>query len=182
MKKILLWVGLGFLLFIILVGITFGVLMVLNPVDADIQMDTVTGDQKLAREMLAQKQQEIDQLHAELDSLLIDLEKNNLARDSLAEENDFNAGLIREYRKTIEMLNAELSVETKKNLSVKELAKTYESMKINEMQPIVEKLDDHTIMDIYTNISSRNRKNLLMALSAKRAAIITQRIAENGIE
>ncbi len=182
MKKILLWVGLGFLMFILLVGITFAVLMALNPIDDNIKMDTISGDQRLAKEILAQKQSEINQMKSEMDSLHIYIGEICFARDSIAEENDFNASLIREYRKTIEMLNTELSTETKKNLTIKELAKTYESMKIAEMQPIIEKLDDHTVLDLYTNISSRNRKNLLMALPAKRAAVITQKIAVSNIE
>ena len=54
-------------------------------------------------------------------------------------------------------------------------------MKIAEMQPILEKLEDHTILELYENISSRNRKNILMALSAQRAARITQKIANTSM-
>ncbi len=181
MKKILLWIGLGIALFIVLVGITFAILSFLHPLNKEVKLETISGDQKLAKDMLAQKQREIDLVTSELDSLRQDLAETGFIRDSLIEANDFNEGLVREYRKTVDMLKAELATSTKKNLSTKELAKTYESMKIAEMQPILEKLEDHTILELYENISSRNRKNILMALSAQRAARITQKIANTSM-
>jgi flagellar motility protein MotE (MotC chaperone) len=181
MKKILLWTGLGITLFILLVVVTFVVLSFLHPLDKDVKLETISGDQKLAKEMLTQKQKEIELLKSELDSLRQDLVKTSVVRDSLMEASDFNEGLVREYRKTVELLKAELTNYTQKTLSAKEMAKTYESMKITEMQPILEKLEDHTILELYSNISSRNRKNILMALSAQRAARITQKLVNSSI-
>ena len=178
MKKILLWTGIGIGLFAVVVGITFVVFYYLEPVDEDLKVEMMSGDEKLAKEMIQTKQEQINLLQSELDTLRIQLADIQHVRDSLVEQSEFKDGLIREYQKTVDAMKTELAAETGKRVSIGELAKTYESMKVSEMQPILTKLDDQTVMDLYGHISIRNRKNILMALSASRAALITQKIAQ----
>jgi len=64
------------------------------------------------------------------------------------------------------------------NEDVKQLAKTYEQMKVTEMKAIFSKLDDKTIIALYTNMSARKRPAVLKALSTDRAAKITKELAQ----
>ncbi len=66
----------------------------------------------------------------------------------------------------------------KREEKAKKIAKTFESMKPKEMSAILKNIDDNTVMAIYRNMNNRFKKNLLLALSSKRAA----KLAENYIE
>ena len=50
-------------------------------------------------------------------------------------------------------------------------------MKPKEMKPILSNLDDGTIIAIYNNMSNRNKKMVFQALTPKRAAEITEKLA-----
>ena len=178
MKKVLLWTGIGLGSFIILVVIIFLILSALEPVDEDLAVTLSNGNTMLAKELINQKQKEIDRLYGDIDSLKTVIFDLAAARDSLAEQANFKDGIIREYQKTVETLNAEMTVLNHSSMNIKDLAKTYESMKVDEMKPILANLDDQTIIQLYRNISSRIRKNLLMALNSQRAAQITEQIAK----
>jgi len=73
----------------------------------------------------------------------------------------------------------EKSVQTLKNkkISIKELAKTYETMKVSEIKPILDNVDDDTVIALYKNMGTRTRKNLIKSLSGGRAAQITEKLA-----
>jgi len=58
----------------------------------------------------------------------------------------------------------------------KSLAKTFETMKISEIGRSVAKLNDQALMQIYYKMNGRHRKNLLMAVSADRAARLTEKM------
>lgn len=58
----------------------------------------------------------------------------------------------------------------------KEMAKTLSSMKTKAMGPILNKLDDDTVVLIYKQTGKTARKNILLALSEARAAKITKKI------
>lgn len=178
MKKILYWSAIAFGSFLLLVVIIFMILTYLNPVDEELAVTISNGDTVLAKELINQKQKEIDQLYGEIDSLKTVIFSLTSVRDSLIEQTDFKDGVIREYQKTVETINGELANLNHSSMNVKDLAKTYESMKVDEMRPILSNLDDQTVIQLYRNISSRNRKNLLMALSSQRAALITEQIAK----
>ena len=80
-----------------------------------------------------------------------------------------------------ELLN-KLEMAKRQVISIKDLAKTYESMKPEEMKPILSNLDDGTVIAIYNSMSGRNKKIIFKALNPKRAAEITELLAGNKKE
>lgn len=75
------------------------------------------------------------------------------------------------------------NIETEKlnNISIKEMAKTYENMKVAEIRNIVQQLDDQTIMKLYKNTGTRKRQNILLALGSSSAARITEKVVKDNL-
>lgn len=119
----------------------------------------------------------VDSLQNVIQEMKNDLFVRSLEVDSLNEQITFKDGLIAGYQKTIDDLNDQVLAMNKKELRLKDLAKTYASMKVTDMKPILKKVDDETVIAIYQAMGSRTRKSIMMALSAERAATITQKLA-----
>lgn len=177
MKKIGTWIGIGLGTFVILVVGIFILLNFLDPMDNDMQIDIAVSNIAISKKMIMQKQSEIDSLNNKIEKLNSDLFFSNLNNDSLREQTKFKNNLIEQYKKNINILNKNLLAATKTKVSIQELAKTYDTMKTEEMRPILEKVNDRTVIAIYKNMNSRKRKDILKALSSERAATITQRLA-----
>lgn len=60
--------------------------------------------------------------------------------------------------------------------NAKDLAKTFSSMNVKEIGPILSNLDDETIIQLYVNMNSRTRKNIFLGLPKNRAAEITKQL------
>jgi len=176
-KKIITWGGIGFGVFVVLVAGIFLLLKYLEPMDEEIQLEIAANNNLMSKKLLMLKQSEIDSLNSCIEKLKSDLSFLNLTNDSLKAQSEFKNNFIEEYKKSINQLNNKLTAATKTTLSIQELAKTYESMKTEEMRPILQKVSDKTIIAIYKNMNSRKRKDILNALSSERAAAITQQLA-----
>jgi flagellar motility protein MotE (MotC chaperone) len=175
-KKALLWVGISVAIFVVAVIVTFLVLTYIEPEPtATSQIDLVPNG--VDPKVLEEKKAEINSLNLTILSLKDSLNIQTMRIDSLQEQIQFRDGIIREYTRTVANLNDQVKTLNQRALSVKELAKTFETMKVEDMKPILAQMDDPTVLDLYTNINSRNRKNLLMALSTSRAAQLAQKIA-----
>ncbi len=61
-----------------------------------------------------------------------------------------------------------------KTAKLQAVAKTFEKMSVKQIAPILKNLDDNTLLQIYTNTGSRYKKNILLAINEKRAALITK--------
>jgi len=109
-----------------------------------------------------------------------ELFKYRVLSDSLENELSTKSALVYRYEKTIEDLKKQLEMYTVRENSIKELAKTYEAMTPEEIAPILSNVDDNTIINIYFNMTSRKRQNILRALPSDRAARLTKKIAEMG--
>ncbi len=179
MKKLLIWLGLGVVVFIILVGAIFGVLTYMQSKNEPAAPELLAENGTLNPEILAQKQAEIDTLNAEIARIKGELFNTKLVSDSLLNNNQFISGLLSEYKTTVDDLNDKLLKKQKQAQKIKELAKTYESMKVDEIRPILKNVDDVTVIALYENMSSRSRKIILNSLSSERAALITQQLAGN---
>ncbi len=180
MKKILVYVGIAFVSFIVLVIGIFFVLTYLEPMDENMQADIAASSNSITKKILKQKQIETDSLNTKVDKINSDLFFSNLVRDSLKEQIEFKDRLIDQYKKNIEKLNKDVIAANKITISIQELAKTYETMKTDEMRPILKNVNNKTVIAIYNNMNGRKRKDILNALSSERAALITQRLAEAG--
>lgn len=97
--------------------------------------------------------------------------------DSLNNQLMVQENLINEYKNQNEELLNDLELAKRQVISIKDLAKTYESMKPEEMKPILSNLDDGTVIAIYNSMSGRNKKTIFKSLTPKRAAKITELLA-----
>ena len=102
--------------------------------------------------------------------------------DSLNNQLMLQEEIINEYENRNEELLNKLEMAKRQVISIKDLAKTYESMKPEEMKPILSNLDDGTVIAIYNSMSGRNKKIIFKALNPKRAAEITELLAGNKKE
>ena len=102
--------------------------------------------------------------------------------DSLNNQLMLQEAIINEYQNRNEELLNKLEMAKRQVISIKDLAKTYESMKPEEMKPILSNLDDGTVIAIYNSMSGRNKKIIFKALNPKRAAEITELLAGNKKE
>jgi len=175
-KKALIWVGISVVAFAVLVVVIFVVLSYLEPEPTAVPLTALVPN-GIDPKLLDEKQAEINSLNKTILSLKDSLNLKEMRIDSLQEQVQFRDGIIREYTRTVENLNSQMASANQRTLNVKELAKTFETMKVEDMKPILAQIDDPTVIDLYTNINSRNRKNLLMALSTSRAAMLAQKIA-----
>ena len=102
--------------------------------------------------------------------------------DSLNNQLILQEEILNEYKNRNEEILNKLEMAKRQVISIKDLAKTYESMKPEEMKPILSNLDDGTVIAIYNSMSSRNKKIIFKALNPKRAAEITELLAGNKKE
>jgi len=104
-KKALIWVGIGVTAFAVLVVVIFVVLSYLEPEPAALPIALVPNgvDPKL----LAEKQDEINNLNKTIFSLKDSLNLREMRIDSLQEQIQFRDGIIREYTRTVESLNSQ---------------------------------------------------------------------------
>jgi len=174
--KILIWTGLSIVTFAFLVGLIFVLLTVFGDNSEVAAVDMPSTDSTNIK-LLSKKQNEVDSTQAVLEKLGSELFFSQLEKDSLRDVIGFKDGLIAGYEKTIVQLKERLTALNERSVSIKELAKTYETMKPNEIRPILEKVDDTTVIVLYKNMSSRNRKSIFQALPGDRAAAITKQIA-----
>ena len=177
MKKVVTWVCICLGTFVVLIVGIFLLLNFLEPMDDNMQIDVAANSNKISKNMLVLKQTEIDSLNNKINKLKSDLFFSNLTGDSLREQIGFNNRLIEQYKQNINKLNKDILAATKTKVSIQELAKTYETMKSDEMRPILKNVNNKTIIAIYKNMNSRKRKDIFKALSSERAAAITQRLA-----
>lgn len=165
-------------LVVVLNGIIAGLMTVFFPVSgADVLKDS--GIIESGKELIFNT---LDSLRQRSRKLQRDLFMSQVMLDSIKQQLAAKEELIKEYEKAIDELKKELEGLKKREEGIKELAKTYEAMKPVELKPILEKLDDRTIIDVYFNTSSRKRQNIMKALSPDRAARITKKIASMGVK
>lgn len=176
--NILKWVLIGLITFILAVGAMLGAMIYLSPAP---KKDETAQSVKHAKKKYKGKIPEagtsrkkvhisasegykvrIDSLQHELDSLKT---VHMRAQAQLAEKD-----------KELEKLQSLLAGKADRDARAKDLARTLSSMKVKKMAPILAGLDDRTVIDIYRQMSSANRKNILLGLSGDRAAMVAKKL------
>ncbi len=190
MKNII-WILVGFSLFAGLVAIIFVILNVIDPIEQDqnIPQGKAQNDSILVSDaatdttdmvdslMIIPKITIEDSLREEIrirDSILVS--KQSLI-DSMSQVLAVKTSTIKQDKNQIELLKKQILKDVDQQKAIKELAKTYEGIKTSKLSPILKNLDDVTIMNLYRNMSSRTRKNIITALPDVRAALITKKLA-----
>jgi len=193
MKKLIFIILGSILLFVLLVGLVFGVLTFMEQSDKNdvVQIDNVPTEENnsILGILLADKQTIIDSLSAIVtmfgDSVTNLTSESDSINILLVEKTTriFNDStkIVKLERDIAKIKNDQIESDlatAQTNEDVKQLAKTYEQMKVTEMKAIFSKLDDKTIIALYTNMSARKRPAVLKALSTDRAAKITKELAQ----
>ena len=197
MKQVVLWSLILVIVFVLFIGIAFGVLSYLTPSEEELekmqkaaekketvaktQMDSDSGTEASSDTSLAprdtNKISPVDSMQILIDSLNSELFFYKIRFDSLSDESTQQLADIEGLNKSISDYETQIQDLQNHAIEVKELAKTYETMKVNDIRPIIEKVDDETVIALYRNMSGRTRKNIIQALSSVRAAQITKKIA-----
>lgn len=133
--------------------------------------------QNIAQEELKEYKSQSEKLRFELDQAIKSVKRGELVSDSLNSELTFRTLEVSTLKKYLEESNKQDLADNLKKTSMKELAKTFDTMKPDEFKAILANVDDNTLIALYKNMSSRNRKNIFIALSNDRAAHITQLLA-----
>jgi len=181
MKQVLMWTLILTILFAVFIGVAFGVLTYLAPdPEALAQTQQLAGAASDTSAVVVPKKSEADSLRAVVDQLRSELFFIRVSADSLNQVVGQRDAQIAGY--VLKLTNLERAAEevNNKHNSIKDLAKTYATMKVSDIRPIIEQLDDKTVIALYNNMGSRTKKNLIQALSDVRAAQITRKLAGNG--
>jgi len=138
-------------------------------------------DKYTVKKVIIEQNKEIDELKNTIKSLESKLDSTNRVINDRVADITKRDGDIAEYKNQIEIYKQNVELEKKNNISVKEMAKTYEGMKVTEIQDIIRQLDDQTILKIYKNTGTRKRQNLLIALGEEAAARITEKVIKDNL-
>ncbi len=203
MRQIVMWSLIILVLFVVFIGLAFVGLTYLTPTpealeetiaaqaeateaEADPDLDyesayedsaDAPGQTDSTQAAKSKKISKSDSLQAVIEVLTGDLFFSRVTVDSLNEELGKQEKLLTTYTSQVESLEDQIEKLKEKNVSIKDLAKTYETMKVADIRPILERVDDKTIIALYKNMGTRTKKNLIQALSDVRAAQITKKLA-----
>lgn len=188
--QIVKWVSISFGIFIVLVGGIFAALIFLTPPpqpEVDRPQTNLDKKNEIKKHVNQLRKglpvMEVNRIMNEVDSLFTlisryeDQNKKNTATiDSLnrllEKERQEAAGFTGEIKK----LKKQITEKQSKEDNARELAKTFSEMKTKQLAPILNKLDDETILLIYGQMRKNARKDLLLALNEKRAAGIAEKL------
>ncbi|MEA3285998.1 MAG: hypothetical protein U9Q77_01295 [Candidatus Marinimicrobia bacterium] len=181
MKQIIMWSLMIVALFVVLIAVAFFALGFMTPDPNETGQTLAVSENELASTDTTQgvqpKISKADSLQIIINDLTNTLFFARVTLDSLNDELSIKEGIIQGHVLQVESLKSNLQTLQDKHVSIKELAKTYETMKVAEIKPILERVDDKTIIAIYQNMSGRSRKNLMKALNSERAAHLTIKLA-----
>ncbi len=195
MRQVIQWTLILVVLFVIFIGLAFVGLTYLTPSEEELK--AVENGSKTQEKNMSSQATRVstnsdstttpkknkttgdngDSLRTIINQLNGDIFFTRVTVDSLNEELGLKEDQIGRYLAEIESLEDNIKSLQESRTSIKDLAKTYDTMKVADISPILAKLDDETIIALYKNMGSRTRKNLIQALTGARAAQITKKLA-----
>lgn len=161
--------GLAFLITVI-----FTLMLFLNPPKPKKTEKLATASKETVDYLKSKKGKlsQVESLTVKVAALEEELSQKNTLIDSLnriAEEKN-------KVTQQLAKVNAQMEAGTNRSDRAKDIAKTLTAMKAKSMSPILNKLDDDTVILIYHQTSKTARKDILLALSEERAARITNKL------
>ncbi|MCF7740258.1 MAG: hypothetical protein K9N00_00550 [Candidatus Marinimicrobia bacterium] len=172
MRKALFWILIGFISFAVLVAIIFGYLSYMEKKNGEDQEVTESGE--LPEYIDKSQRDSLANLITMKDSLIAVKDSKN---DSLTNLIQTHETTINEQKQNIQELREQMENNQNKSENIKSLAKTYESMRVEDLRPILKEINDNTLINIYQQMSSRKRQKLIQALTPQRAARLTTKLA-----
>lgn len=122
--------------------------------------------------------QEQDPLRAEIDSLQALLAVSSAGFDSLEQLQAVKDATVRALEDRLQAQDAEIEFLREVDVNAQQMARTFATMTVGELTPIVSKLGDKVVLDIYKHTTNKRRKFLLSALGDQRAAELTNRLVK----
>jgi len=174
MKKILMGLAMALMFFVLMIALFVIVFMFFFPGDEEM----LANGEIVSSEEMQVIVQERDSLLVDVDSLLAVLAQNNVALDSLGQELTYRDAMVRTLEGSLQERDAEIESLRQVGLNAQEMARTFATMSVDELTPIVARLSDDVILDIYTQTTNKRRKYLLTALGDDRAAALTNRLVK----
>lgn len=149
---------------------------VVEIVDGDVVRTITESTVTLAE--LSEMVQARDSLRVELDSIRALWVQKTTEADSLTDLLAFRDATVISLETQVEQKSVEITNLREVDVNAKEMARTFGTMTVAELAPIVAGLSDKVVLDIYKNTSSKKRKNLLAAMGTERAAALTNRLVK----
>ncbi len=122
----------------------------------------------------------LDSLFTVIDVLQDSLKHKNRLLDSLKQDMAGYQKQFAQLREEIEKWQKKYQSAQKRQNKLKDIAKTLSGLKTKDMARIVAKMDDRTLVEIYNQMSTTSKKQLLAALSADRAAALAKKIIKTN--
>ncbi len=122
-----------------------------------------------------------DSLKAEIEYLQALAASRAAKIDSLGEQVGLKDATINAFEDRVQSKDAEIADLRDVGMNAKQMARTFATMSVDELTPIVARLSDQVVLDIYRQTANKRRKYLLTALGDDRAAAMTNRlVTEKG--
>ncbi len=173
MKKLLMGLAIALMFFVLMIGVFFIIFLLSND-EGTLAEEDMTLSSKEMQVITGER----DSLSVNIDSLLAVLAQNNAAFDSLERELTFKDATAKTLEGRLQEKDAELVSLRQVGMNAQDMARTFATMSVAELTPIVAKLSDDVVMDIYKQTTNKRRKYLLTALGDDRAATLTSRMVK----
>ena len=174
MKKLLMGLAIALVFFVLMIVLFFVIFLFIG----DGEMLTEGEGEILSSKEMQAIVQERDSLLVDLDSLLSVMARNNAALDSLERELTFVGATAKTLGGRLQEKDAEIESLRRVEVNAQDVARTFATMTVAELTPIVAKLSDDVVMDIYKHTTNKRKKFLLAALGDDRAATLTSRLVK----
>ena len=173
MKKVLMALAAALMFFVLMVVAFFIIFFLAGDGEMVAEGEVPVSDKEL-RAIIQQR----DSLLANVDSLLVVLAASNAAQDSLGRELAFRDANVNVLEDRLQDKDAVIETLRQVDVNAQAMARTFATMSVPELAPIVAKLGDEVVMDIYKHTTNKRRKFLLSALGDDRAAALTNRLVK----
>ncbi|MCH8327474.1 MAG: hypothetical protein IID15_02995 [Candidatus Marinimicrobia bacterium] len=175
--KILKWIGAGIGLFMVLV-IVFVTMFIFQAEEVALSDEVVKeGVEALVSiTELETMTTYRDSLQMAMDSLLAVLVQRTADLDSLADVLAFRDAAIGALESRLQDKDAAIEGLREVDVNAQEMARTFATMNVEQLSPIVAELTDGVVLDIYKHTSNKRRRFLLAAMGDNRAAKLTNRL------
>ena len=170
--KILKWAGAAIGVFALLV-VAFVVLFLFQAEEAPPELAEEAPETLISSTELDLMTVLRDSLQINLDSLMVILAQQQAELDSLQDILVFRDAAVNTLESRLQDRDVEINTLRELDLNAKEMARTFATMDVDALTPIVSKLTDGVMLDIYKHTSNKRRRFLLTAMGDSRAAKLT---------
>ena len=172
--KILKWIAayLGLFVVMVIVTVTFFIFQA----DELAVPEEIEDEQLVSISELESMTTVRDSLQTAMDSLLAVIVQRDADLDSLAGVLAFRDAAVTALEGRLQDKDAAIKQLREVDVNAQEMARTFATMNVEQLSPIVADLTDGVVLDIYKHTSNKRRRFLLAAMGDNRAAKLTNRL------